>query len=247
MTAGRGYAVSAKLIEERSGKEYELSADGATLGRHADNAIVLSGRAVSRFHAEISASDSGWVLEDHGSTYGTFVNGQKVDGLVELKDGDKIRLAVCNSAPQGEFNFVFQAGKPGLGSALKIAARAVVGRHKVELGRMVFERSPGVLLVRLAGLFRRREIDALESDVQRELVQEGPGSKLMVVLDLGEVQYMNSYGLAFLVKLGSQRQLNGSRLRVFGAAGTVQKLLSLAGPGSPVQQVGSEPEALKPG
>jgi anti-anti-sigma factor len=237
--------VGAKLIDERSGKEYELGPDGATVGRHADNDISLSGRAVSRFHAEISSSGSGWLLEDHGSTYGTFLNGQKVEGTAELKDGDKIRLAVCNSAPQGEFNFLFRVGKPGVGSVLKKAARAIVNRRKVELGSMVFERSPGVLLVRLTGLFRRREIDALEAYVQKELQQEGPGSKLMVVLDLGKVQYMNSYGLAFLVKLGSQRQLNGSRLRVFGAAGTVLKLLGLAGPTSPVEQVAGEQEAMR--
>jgi anti-anti-sigma factor len=232
--------MSAKLVDERTGREYELAPAGTTLGRHADNDISLAGRSVSRFHAEIALGEEGWILEDHGSTYGTFVNGQKVEGVVELKDGDKIRVAVTRSAPDGEFNFAFHAARDGVGEKLKRAARAIVNRKKVELGRMVYERNDKVLLVRMTGIFRRREIDALEGEIAKEL----RSGERLVVLDLKEVRYMNSYGLASLIKLGSYQREKGKALRVFGAAGTVLKLLKLAGSESPVEIRESEADAL---
>lgn len=233
--------MSAKLVESRTGREHLLSEQGTTIGRHADNAIALPGRAVSRFHAEISLGEEGWTLEDHGSTYGTFVNGKKVEGVVKIKDGDKIRVAVSRTAPEGEFNFVFHAEQSGVGSRIKRAARAIVGRKKVDLGKLVFERNEGVLLVRMGGIFRRREVDALSEGVTKELA----GGERNVVLDLAAVQYMNSYGLACLVKLASRQRERNKALRVFGAAGTVLKLLKMVGSESPIELRSSEEEALR--
>ncbi|MHC4916606.1 MAG: FHA domain-containing protein [Planctomycetota bacterium] len=232
--------MSAKLVSESTGREHEVVPEGTTIGRHSDNDIALPGRSVSRFHAEISLGEKGWLLEDHGSTYGTFINGQKVEGVVDLADGDKVRIAVSKSAPDGEFNFVFRCSKGGIGDKLKRAARAIVNRKKVELGHLVFERNAGVLLVRMTGIFRRREIDALAKGVNHELAAGGR----MVVLDLREVKYMNSYGLACLVQLGTSQKEEGSSLRVFGAAGTVLKLLKLVGSESPIEIAADEGAAL---
>jgi anti-anti-sigma factor len=232
--------VSAKLVNESTGREHEIRAEGTTIGRHSDNDVSLPGRSVSRFHAEISLGEKGWVLEDHGSTYGTFLNGQRVEGVVDLADGDRLRIAVSKSAPDGEFNFVFRCGRGGVGEKLKRAARAIVNRKKVDLGRLVFESNGGVLLVRMSGIFRRREIDALSKGVVKEL---SAGDRL-VVLDLTDVKYMNSYGLACLVQLGTAQKEKGTSLRVFGAAGTVLKLLSLVGSESPIDLVDDEAAAL---
>jgi anti-anti-sigma factor len=234
--------VSARLIDKRSNREHRLSEEGTTLGRHRDNSVCLPGRSVSRFHAEVALGEDGWFIEDHGSTYGTFVNGQKVEGIAGLRDGDAIRLAVSSSAPQGEFNFVFRAEGSGLGQKIKRAARAVVNRNRTELGRMVYERGEGILLVRLSGLFRRREMDALKEGVLSEL----RGGEVSIVLDLGEVQYMNSYGLSFLVQLGSAQREKGRHLRIFGASGTVLKLLLLVGNESPIEICESQEEATRP-
>jgi len=232
--------MSARLIEDRSGKEHELQEEGVTLGRHGDNAIPLAGRAVSRFHAEIRFEDGGWIIEDHGSTYGTFINGQKVEGTAGLKDGDKVRVAVSSSAPQGEFNFVFRAEKPGLGTRIRRKARAIVGRRKVDLGRMIFERTDDLLVVRLDGIFRRREMDALYKGIG-----EKQADRLRIVaLDFTKVSYMNSYGLACLVRLGGTQREGGKSLRIFGAKSNVLKLLKMSGESSPIMLLTSEDEAL---
>jgi anti-anti-sigma factor len=232
--------MGAKLIDSRTGREYELTEEGATIGRHHENAVALPGRAVSRFHAEINFDGKNWTLEDHGSSYGTFVNGQKVEGVTDLQDGDKIRLAVSRSAPDGEFNFEFRATKPGVGTRIKRAARAIVNRKKVELGKMDFEASPDVLLVRMSGIFRRREVDAFRSGAFKEL----SGGDRKLVLDMGEVKYLNSYGLACLVEIGNRLRERKKSLRVFGASGTVLKLLRLVGSESPIDICESEDKAL---
>ncbi|HEX5619154.1 MAG TPA: FHA domain-containing protein [Solirubrobacteraceae bacterium] len=64
-----------------------------TLGRAPGSTVVLSDPSVSRVHARISAGNGeGVVLEDVGSSHGTYVDGVRVTGPVPLHDGAKIRL-----------------------------------------------------------------------------------------------------------------------------------------------------------
>jgi len=232
--------MGAKLVDSRTGREHLLREEGTTIGRHDDNAISLAGRSVSRFHAEIGLGEEGWIIEDHGSTYGTFVNGRKLEGVTDLNDGDRIRLAVSRSAPDGEFSFTFHVDKAGLASRIRKVARAVVNRRRAELGEIVFERTPEMLMVRLDGIFRRREVDALHQGIAGEL----GGGECHIVLDLANVRYLNSYGLACLVKLATRQREKGKRMRAFGASGTVLKLLSLVGSESPIELSSSQQEAV---
>ena len=62
------------------------------IGRQLENDIVLHEEFVSRFHAEIRFEDGKYVLQDNGSTGGTFVNGRKIDRCV-LNSGDLISVA----------------------------------------------------------------------------------------------------------------------------------------------------------
>ena len=59
--------------------------------RGGDASIMLTDTEISRSHARLSIKGSNVVVEDLGSTNGTFVNGQKVATRV-LKDGDKIQV-----------------------------------------------------------------------------------------------------------------------------------------------------------
>jgi len=61
------------------------------LGRGVDNRFVLADQGVSLRHARIVASDRGWMIEDLGSSNGTWVNGQRV-ARAFLRNGDRIRL-----------------------------------------------------------------------------------------------------------------------------------------------------------
>jgi pSer/pThr/pTyr-binding forkhead associated (FHA) protein len=58
-----------------------------------DNTIVLDSSQVSRYHAKITILPDGAVIEDSGSTNGTFVNGQRITSQYRLSSGDSIGIA----------------------------------------------------------------------------------------------------------------------------------------------------------
>jgi putative peptide zinc metalloprotease protein len=65
-----------------------------TIGRAPRNVIPLTDPSVSREHARIRAAegDGGLVLEDVGSAFGTWLDGERVQRPVALDDGATIRL-----------------------------------------------------------------------------------------------------------------------------------------------------------
>jgi predicted component of type VI protein secretion system len=77
-------------LHPMEGVERELEA-GATIGREGCD-VVLHDPQVSRRHAALRMSEAGPVVEDFASTNGTFVNGEKVDGVRLLREGDVVRF-----------------------------------------------------------------------------------------------------------------------------------------------------------
>ena len=78
------------LFEGRVLKETAVSHTAAvTIGRLADNAIVIDNPAVSSHHVRIAREGPQFVVEDLGSTNGTFVNGDRVTKRA-LRHGDTI-------------------------------------------------------------------------------------------------------------------------------------------------------------
>ena len=77
-----------------SGMLIPLSGRPVTVGRRADNDVVIDEITVSRKHVLIMETPSGYVLRDLNTTNGTFLNRVKVGvGEQLLKHGDTIRLA----------------------------------------------------------------------------------------------------------------------------------------------------------
>jgi predicted component of type VI protein secretion system len=72
------------------GKVIELTGDNLTLGREPSNEIPINDAEISRKHARLSVQGGNYVLEDLGSTNGTFVNGQRLMGPHVLKPGEII-------------------------------------------------------------------------------------------------------------------------------------------------------------
>ena len=72
-------------------KEIQLSDVVVTIGRKADNDLVVDNLAVSNHHARIARLDDGFVIQDTGSTNGIFLNGEKV-AQHALKYGDQIMI-----------------------------------------------------------------------------------------------------------------------------------------------------------
>jgi hypothetical protein len=60
------------------------------VGRGPECEVVLDDPLVSRVHFSIEHGASGWVLSDHGSGNGTFVNGYRVTLPVLVGEGDEI-------------------------------------------------------------------------------------------------------------------------------------------------------------
>jgi hypothetical protein len=72
------------------GKIYELSQEEITIGRDISNRLVINDPEVSRRHARLTSQSGGFVIEDLGSTNGTFVDGQRLMGPHLLRPGQTV-------------------------------------------------------------------------------------------------------------------------------------------------------------
>jgi pilus assembly protein CpaF len=72
---------------------FELEGDSYTIGREAGNEIVIEDAQVSRRHAQLTRQGNTYLVEDIGSTNGTYVNGKRVTAPVLLSNGDMLGLA----------------------------------------------------------------------------------------------------------------------------------------------------------
>ncbi|HTX80300.1 MAG TPA: FHA domain-containing protein [Longilinea sp.] len=74
------------------GKEFPLEKSELVIGRDQGNDIVIVDPEVSRRHARVFQQGGGYVIEDLGSTNGTYVNGQRLTGPYVLRSGELINL-----------------------------------------------------------------------------------------------------------------------------------------------------------
>ena len=75
-----------------AGQQHDI--EGTTVvGRDPDSAtLVIDDAEASRRHASLTPGGDGVVVEDLGSTNGTFVNGERVEGTRNAGAGDEIRI-----------------------------------------------------------------------------------------------------------------------------------------------------------
>ena len=73
----------------RAGLTFVLKEGTTTVGRHTASDIFLDDITVSRHHCRFIASNGDLVVEDSGSTNGTYVNGARVD-REQLASGDEV-------------------------------------------------------------------------------------------------------------------------------------------------------------
>lgn len=64
------------------------------VGRDASCDIIISDRQISRYHARISPTEDGVLLEDLGSKNGTYYNGALLTEPAILADGDLIQVSL---------------------------------------------------------------------------------------------------------------------------------------------------------
>ncbi|MFZ3571384.1 FHA domain-containing protein [Streptomyces sp. BH097] len=88
-----------ELVLELNGRTWTLDASRPyTLGRDPQGDIVLDDARVSWRHATISWGGRSWVIEDHGSTNGTFVQGQRIHQM-EIGPGSSVHLGNSTDGP----------------------------------------------------------------------------------------------------------------------------------------------------
>ena len=74
------------------GMVFELSKDVLLIGRDVTNDIVIGDAEISRQHARLTRTPGGHVLEDLGSTNGSFVNGERLMAPRVLNPGDLVGM-----------------------------------------------------------------------------------------------------------------------------------------------------------
>lgn len=72
------------------GAAFSLEGQQINVGRDSTNEIVINDAEISRRHARLTLQGAQYVLEDVGSTNGTFINGQRLTGPRALKPGDVV-------------------------------------------------------------------------------------------------------------------------------------------------------------
>lgn len=81
------------LEGEQAGQTFAVEGDTFSIGRDQRNKVVLSDVKVSGFHARVQRGlDGGLVIEDWGSTNGTYLNDQLLEDAGRLLEGDTLRL-----------------------------------------------------------------------------------------------------------------------------------------------------------
>ncbi|MFC7938495.1 FHA domain-containing protein [Streptomyces sp. NPDC057387] len=89
-----------ELVLESNGRTWTLDPSRSyALGRDPQGELVFDDARVSWRHATISFNGRSWVVEDHGSTNGTFVHGQRVQQM-ELGAGTVLNLGNATDGPR---------------------------------------------------------------------------------------------------------------------------------------------------
>jgi two-component system cell cycle response regulator len=94
-SVARGPRTEAALTVLRGdnvGALYPLDRQISVIGRSRDVAVPLPDSNLSRHHAQIHRGGAEFTIEDLGSTNGTFVDGERVEGKLVLQDGCRIFL-----------------------------------------------------------------------------------------------------------------------------------------------------------
>jgi predicted component of type VI protein secretion system len=118
-----------KVLEgKQQGKLIPLGVKKFLIGREQDCQLRPTSELVSRHHCVFSMDDYTVRLRDLGSTNGTFVNGDRIQGQVVLNDGDRIQIGklafqiVIHEEVPAAIDALSGAGEPLTGDSTVLSA-----------------------------------------------------------------------------------------------------------------------------
>jgi serine/threonine protein kinase len=82
------------IVVSEEGEEIHTIGEGLTLGRAGQ--LAIADARVSRQHARVAQRDGAYIVEDLGSSNGTYVNDQRLTAPHTLRPGDQIRIGGCH-------------------------------------------------------------------------------------------------------------------------------------------------------
>ena len=138
------------ILSSGSPREFDLLQPEIVIGRDPGVDLTISSPAISRRHARILREADGYVLEDLGSSNGTYVNEQKLTGRHTLKSGDQIRLGQA-------VTMIYAAPKAVAAqeTVVRAAPNTAIGSMQTMIGEDPFasqtEAGPPQLVVAIAG------------------------------------------------------------------------------------------------
>jgi hypothetical protein len=110
------------------GESFLLETISLTIGRDPVSDVVLNDPEVSRQHARFSQTETGYQVQDLGSTNGTFVNGQRLEAEpVDLEPGFTISMGsgvtlIYDIVPTGDAMAATMVDQSGLGELVQKAS-----------------------------------------------------------------------------------------------------------------------------
>ncbi len=108
-------------LEDKVVQEIELVKERVTIGRKPYNDIVIEHRAVSGEHATLTMMLDDAILEDLGSTNGTFMDGKKVF-REKLTPGDVVHIATYT------LTYLASKAKPAPSGRIEVTSGAHAGK-----------------------------------------------------------------------------------------------------------------------
>ena len=87
------------LLGRRTIQVHDIDKPVVRVGRDDEMDIIIDNPSVSRRHAEFRQEGESWVIEDLGSSNGTFMGGDKLEAAVSVQMGDEVGM--------GKFSIVF--------------------------------------------------------------------------------------------------------------------------------------------
>lgn len=128
------------------GKSFDLIGANVTIGRDINADIVINIPEVSRRHSQFRLDAGNYILEDLGSTNGTFVNGQRLTAPHRMRVGDTIMLGEA-------VNLTFRSSGPPDPNATMVASSS-------QVATMVVQDNVGYQSTDPAGMY---ELDSFEA------------------------------------------------------------------------------------